>query len=142
MRQGASSTSFCDPLKPAFMKTAWRSLPKLEVMPQLSTLDLAREAACQLEPTPPTNPDLHQKLICLLSAADFLPTGIIVREMKIFRKISSFPFSALLLCQVQIGRNGQLASAKPFLGHSQSHQKEAGALQSPRKEAFSRATPG
>lgn len=134
MRQGASSTSFCEPLNPAFMKTAWRSLPKLEVMPQLSALDLARETACQVEPIPPctTNPDLHQELISLLSAADFLPRGIIVREMKMVRKISSFPFTALLLCQVQIGRNGQLASAKPFLGHSQSHQKEA----------FSRATPG
>lgn len=33
-----------------------------------------------------TNPELHQKLTSLLSAADFLPTRIIVRETKMLVK--------------------------------------------------------
>ena len=78
-----------------------------------------------------TNPDLHQKLISLLGAAHFFPAGIIVRETKAFRKIRSFP----------AGRNGQLASAKPFLGYFPV-SPEARALLCVSKEAFSRATPG
>lgn len=118
MRQGASSISFCEPLNPAFTKTAGRSLPKLEVMPQYSALDLTRKAACQLEPILcTTNPGLHQKLISLLSAANFFLTGTIDGNQKCSGKSAPSPpsFSALLLCQVHFGRNHQLASAKPFL---------------------------
>lgn len=44
--------SFYEDLNTASMETDRRSLPKLEVMPQLSTQDLVREAACLLEPVP------------------------------------------------------------------------------------------
>lgn len=128
MRRGASSTSFHEPLNPGFTKTAWRSLPELEVMPQLSALDLVREAACQLEPIPPaqqTQTYTKSLLVCSVLLTSSLQESLSGRQKCSGKSaLSPLSFSALLLCQVQVGSNGQLASAKPFPGCSQSHQKQ------------------
>lgn len=90
------------------METTSKGLPKLEVMPQLSTQGLVRETACQWEPIPCTQQTQpYTKSLLQLSAANFFPAGIFVRETKTLEKSALPPLSisALLLCWFKLAES-------------------------------------